>query len=829
MSHDHRNQFPRRFGRSLVVSLWVAALLGVPLFSGCGRDETPVFGAAPDDVEQLSTFVKNTYQRANYPVEVRHAVVRKMEPISKVLYRLEFSAEAEVVRPVYIQLDRKKLLDVAGWNQSAYTAAFERLGSLPPLLAERIRKNEPPIDGNTRFFRREGEEGQQLKFDGRCTARYDVSRWHFDDLDVREVGGLTTVVGAYDLNNLRIENLPPNSMLIDGKLGPERIRRIVEGLDRFVSSVNDAEKNLSEATRKEIGRLASIAEPGSCWTARIADGNLPAQEWIVEFIRTSQETDSLKVRIRHPTDLMLRRVFAGRIVAPAPAPAGAMKGMKPAGPVVALEPLDQGANLFQRTGREALTIDLDTTTNVLRLRTDQAEATLTRRTGADALPDEDVLWTEVLAKVRPGTQWTGTAQAGLEAVTDVRLTFVELRPDGSYLRALAESPDDPRTAVVFEGVIDRRALHTWPIVLRPIEESISEGRRRDFYSDPYKSPLMLTLHENGLAGRRAADVVRLTASRNIAPWSDRLKGVAEVFRSGTRLIGTTRSAEHARDAILTIAEVRDNGAYVRVVAQAKDDPYDCAIYEGRMPYEGGLIDGYALKLKKRRGGLTQSKLFDSEIDLNLELRLALEGNRVIGILRTGGIAVEDLLLDYDPAQRTAGTPTREFGDLARRTLTKGSTWRGPLLDVAGAMSVEVTLKVLEAGGADNYTIELMVPRIAGGRAVYQGVLTTDDVSVNAHCLKLQKTKGGLAAKSMMFDAEIGDARRLKLMLAPDGATLYGYTTDGFSAEPNERLMLRLVATAKPPTGAPSGTAPRAAGSATGGSSPSSLLRPVVKP
>lgn len=798
-----------------------AVCLSLVALCGCNKPE-PVFSSV-DDVEQLSNFVKNAYQRSNYPIEVTQARLNSSERISKELFRLEFTADAEVVRPSYIQLDRNKLLSAAGWDEAAYASASERLRKLPTTAADAVRKAEPPIDRETKFFRREGQEGQKLRFEGRCTARVGLSKWHFDDLAIRELSGENSVIGVYDLNNLRIERIPPNSILIDGQLGQDRLRRTVDGLKQFIAAVNDAERNVAEHSRTEVAKLAKFAEAGSCWTVTLPNGNLPPQEWLFEFIQAADDGQSLKVRIRHPTDVTRRRVYIGRVVPPSSTSAGAHATPASAGPVVALEPLDQGANLFHPGTTETLKIDLDSKTNVLRLRTNHLEGTLARRPNAEPVPTEEELWNELVADVKPGTQWTGTAQAGLEAATDVKLTFVDFRPDGSYLRALGESPNDPRTIVVYEGLINRSALHTWPVVLRPIEETYTEGFLRDFFSDGFKSPLILMPYEKGFVGRRAEDTMRFTASRNIAPWSDRMKTIAEVFQPGVRLCGSARGVENAKEVILTIAEVRDQGGYVRVVAQAKDDPFDCAVYEGRMPYNGGLVDGYALKLRKRRGGLGKERLLDAEVDLGLELRLTLEGKRAIGILRVGTTPLEDLVLDYDPAQRVPGTPTREFAALIRRNLVKNSTWRGPLVDVRQAMSTEVNMKVLDVGGADDFTIELTVPRIAGGRAVYQGVLSTDELSVNAHCLKLQKTKGGLAVKSLLFDSETGDSRRLKLMMAPDGAALFGYTTDGFGSEANERISLRLTSALKPVGGS---SGPSASGTA---APPSSLLRPVIRP
>ena len=256
-----------------------------------------------------------------------------------------------------------------------------------------------------------------------------------------------------------------------------------------------------------------------------------------------------------------------------------------------------------------------------------------------------------------------------------------------------------------------------------------------------------------------------------------------------------------------------------------------------MPYTSGLIDGYALKMTKRTAGNRPELLLSTMMDVNFNLRLAVDGRSLIGTIGYSATVVEHLDLSCADNTVTAEPLTTSAMTAAiRKSLVKNSSWRGAIFHVPESRSIEITMRVAEVGQADDYTFEFLVPRVAGGRAQFMGTLNIDDLTANTHCLKLSKTKGGAGTKSLMFDSETGDYRRLKLLFSPDGTTMYGLMSPSFGEERTETVTLRLQGAQRPAAvpvpaaaAAPAIPMPTATPSSTPSSSgppPSPLLKPV---
>jgi len=712
---------------------WATVVVTLGSLAGCTRSGS-TFGGG-DDVKLLTHHIRTTYLRAGQPVEVTTVKIKESIPISDELFRVEFDAEATLVKGTYVQLDKAKMLSGAGWDETAYVAALNQSRNLPADVRTKLDKERPTIDGETRFYRPEGNEGQKLKFEGRCTARWRSTTWNLNELEMKELDTPGAAAHtAYDLHQYKVSVLPPNSREVAGPDGQRWVKSLVEAQKKYVAAVTAASMNVAKEDADSAAQLTALAKTGTAWTVSLPAGNLPAQKWIIEFIDVSAG-EILKALVRHPTDELRRRVFAGRI----------LTGRTPE---LVLQPVENGPSLIYGGPTEELRIRPGMDGGLRVVVNNNNEGRLEPVATEATTKPEAELWAELLKRIEPGTSWTGTARTGSDAAVPIKLTFVDVKPDGSYVRAVGESPLDPITTVVFEGIVNRASVHGWPIVMRAIDSYAAEGTLRDYFA-PGGSTIVLAMRDDRFVGHRGVDALQFTSSSKIEPWAGRDQVAARIFAPGVKLTGRLVHDDGSTETDLTVMEVRDNGAYVRVLAQAKEEPYDGVVYEGRFPFSTSMIDGYALELNKRSHLSRPEILFREETGTTLRLRLALDGSSVLGVVLTSGIPQETLTLKIDDARKAAvNTSTATFSAQIKQLLVKNSQWRGSLRDLRESRSAEVFMKILDVNVADGVTMEFTIPRTGGAKCVYEGLLQLGDLRIGRKITSLvlagrDRLNGGL--------------------------------------------------------------------------------------
>jgi len=471
-----------------------------------------------------------------------------------------------------------------------------------------------------------------------------------------------------------------------------------------------------------------------------------------------------------------------------------------------------GPSLFAE-GPEKLLLKIDPDLTTTRFFTNLRNAPLSPGEKSELLPESET-WQELLARTEPGTQWSGSVTTTRGDSENVIFTVTDRKDDGSYMRVVAESTSDPFTLIVFEGSFLQRYVHGWPIVLKSTQSAIGETTLYNFFRhDENMPPVSLSLHRQGFVGMRGNDKIFLTSTRKLTPWEPRAKLVEQLFAQGARFSGRMETEDDVIEIVLTLAEIRHEGDYVRVIVQELAEPQEIAIYEGRIRKNPEFVDGYCVELVKRQSGSKKEQIFDHYIGTTLSLRLALDNSSILGIVRRPEAKIlESMKLTRMPSKSEAvSLATADFSRLIKSKFGKGMYWRGTLKDVANNRSTETTLRVMEQVG-EGLKIELTATRAGGGRAVYDGIFRLDDVSVNGYSVTLYKTEGAkvptnpraLAAyyealarapKSEVFDDQIGKARSLKLALAHDGETLLGLagTQATVRMDQGELLTLRQVA------------------------------------
>jgi hypothetical protein len=333
----------------------------------------------------------------------------------------------------------------------------------------------------------------------------------------------------------------------------------------------------------------------------------------------------------------------------------------------------------------------------------------------------------------------------------------------------------------------------------------------------------LALNGNGFIGRRGDDAVEFVESRSVESAAERAAHMASAFSAGAkfkgRLLGMQQ--EDLGGVMVTIAEIRDSGAYVRATAHATDTPQDVVVYEGRLRTERALVDGYCLELFKRtRGARTENLLNDNVQPISLLLRLTTDGGSVRGVvLNQPGTIVETMKLSPVPADLNAvSLAAATYGPFIRSKFTKGATWRGQYKNPEKSKTGDVALRVLDAT-EDGLTVEITSATLPGGRVEYEGLLRLDDVNLNAHCALLRKSVGGkppvkrppirtsatpppLPQPTDMFDTVTGRDRMLFLSFAADGETLLGVTGMNDQVQLQNAEYLTLRSTTRPAGASP---------------------------
>lgn len=799
----------------------IASFAGILLICLAGCEEASNRKFDPiKDFREFRTHLDYSLERQRSPMDITDVKLLDVIEVTDDVVRLNYLVTGKFVRSAFMQIDRAAALKRLGWDEDAVQQAAKRLRVLPAGDAAPAEQLNPLSSLPSNFFRSDSDEGVVRHFEGSCSARRRATKWAFENYDMKLVDSEKSAIGDVSLDTgvALTTSLPPDSMVINTDHGKATVQAAVSRMKDFFAAVDAVEKTVLEREQRLYQTLQSAVKKGNAWIYPIAMAGKPPISWKIDVVGSGDDGGLVRVLIRHPTDENLRRVFEGHINRAVIVDRGPYHRPERIPPQIVLHQAGAGPSLFY-VGDEQLRIVMDADDTTLRMFTNTTNAVLLAGTNDKSLPSETAAHAQLLERLTPGAQWTGSVTMEIGNYESVIFTVTNRKEDGSYLRVVAESVNDPYTIAVFEGTFNKSHVYGWPIVLRATHSAIGETKLFNFFrSDAPDLPyIALAMQDSGFVGSRGNDKIFLTATRQLEPWSERLNMVRQLFSQGASFKGRLQERHETKEIVLTIAEIRNDGDYIRVIAQLANEPQEIAIYEGRLRKEPEFIDGYSVELQKRQPGTTSGKVFDRSQGTTLSLRLALDNSAVYGVLsQSRNHFTETMKLTRQPSNSEGvSMATNDFAAMIRQKLIKGVYFRGALKDIENKRTLETTMRVMEANG-DGITVELTSSgRAGGGRAVYQGILRLDDLAVNGYCILLNKVEGTkppanprasfspTAIKTRpteIFDEVVGKTRTLRLAFSPDGEVLLGIGGNEFSNrmdEKGELLTLRPVSTNKP--------------------------------
>lgn len=758
---------------------------------GCGDAKKPF--DVKKDGERLREYMNRVTSRTDSPTEISELNVRNVSEITPDSYRLQIQAKAQFLRDSFVELKKDVVLKKAGWNSELIRTAVARLRNLPlDDVAEAERLNPLPLV-EAGFYRKEGNAGDELEFVGNCVARRRASGWDFETWVLEQTHQARKLNDtSLDANNLKFGTVPAGGLVVDDLAGQMKVKKAVDQMASFAAAVDRAEATVLAREEEQWKKLLKLSTPGHAWQVTINDSNKTPHTWLMQFVAQENQGETVRVLIRHSQDTARRRIYEGRLNRGLNVDKGPFERPPRVPPQIVLGHGGGGPSLFHALYEEKLTIDVAPNGGKVLLRTNFDQGEMIEGESVAFAQSEADLWNDWQNHIRPGTQWQGTITTKAGTSEQIILTFTEVSSDFGYVRVLLESMADPASVAVYQGYMRKQYVYGWPIVLNPIYGLRGNSKIPGFFNaeGSFKIPFSLAADGAGLLGIKGDEVMRLNGVRRLEPWPDRSQLVRKLFSPGARLAGRVRQSvyvdgdtieQRALDVIMTVAEFRGDGEYVRVVLQDKDQPNQIVTYEGNLRLDRDLVDTFCLDLKKRASATRDLTLFDYKMPVDLLFRLAPDGAEAIGIVRREKhIVIERLSLRATtPDPKTASLASVDFTPLVKEKLAKGVVWRGPFVDAYTKREAFITMKIIDAL-ADRLTVEISAPKFSP--VVYEGAFRIDDGTINGYCAQLQKKVGAPPLKSgvaerfplpILFDREIGSGRVLQLGIGLDGASVVG--------------------------------------------------------
>ena len=710
---------------------------------GCGDAKKPF--DVKKDGERLREYMNRVTSRTDSPTEISELNVRNVSEITPDSYRLQIQAKAQFLRDSFVELKKDVVLKKAGWNSELIRTAVARLRNLPlDDVAEAERLNPLPLV-EAGFYRKEGNAGDELEFVGNCVARRRASGWDFETWVLEQTHQARKLNDtSLDANNLKFGTVPAGGLVVDDLAGQMKVKKAVDQMASFAAAVDRAEATVLAREEEQWKKLLKLSTPGHAWQVTINDSNKTPHTWLMQFVAQENQGETVRVLIRHSQDTARRRIYEGRLNRGLNVDKGPFERPPRVPPQIVLGHGGGGPSLFHALYEEKLTIDVAPNGGKVLLRTNFDQGEMIEGESVAFAQSEADLWNDWQNHIRPGTQWQGTITTKAGTSEQIILTFTEVSSDFGYVRVLLESMADPASVAVYQGYMRKQYVYGWPIVLNPIYGLRGNSKIPGFFNaeGSFKIPFSLAADGAGLLGIKGDEVMRLNGVRRLEPWPDRSQLVRKLFSPGARLAGRVRQSvyvdgdtieQRALDVIMTVAEFRGDGEYVRVVLQDKDQPNQIVTYEGNLRLDRDLVDTFCLDLKKRASATRDLTLFDYKMPVDLLFRLAPDGAEAIGIVRREKhIVIERLSLRATtPDPKTASLASVDFTPLVKEKLAKGVIWRGPFVDAYTKREAFITMKIIDAL-ADRLTVEISAPKFSP--VIYEGAFRIDDGTINGYCV-----------------------------------------------------------------------------------------------
>ena len=506
------------------------------------------------------------------------------------------------------------------------------------------------------------------------------------------------------------------------------------------------------------------------------DGLLPGagrvgQPFVATFVEPARQDGSVRLLLSDPQDFATRSVWTGSPQQVDDAAGGA----GPQAWVIDLRP--EVANPeFPASSVHQIVLGVEGPDALVWKNLEQP-LPLAPRAEPIAIPTAEELRVQVEDWTQRGRVWEGTLQEPGQASRYVTLTFTESRDAGQHVRAVLESAESGFHMAPFIGTSDWNPallLAGRPINLEREARWMVVNYDWAIFGGNWTPYLQLGVGSGeelvGVAGNAR---VRLKPGAAIADPQPRADQWRNAISPGAVWMGALKLGDEPPARVrVTVAEVRENHSYVRLLAEDMEDPHRFAVYEGAVDVSDEAVDGFALTLRNKvmppRGLDRRHSLFPLWEDARHSMRLSCDGTTLLCRTHEG----ENLVLTREEVDAAVPLDRDSFAALWSEVCMRGRTWEGTVHNTA--FDVRSTVRMEFSSGPDdlgNVSVLFTVPDMPRIRMQFSGTFNPDsDLGVNGFALKLKKDAAG-QGPSILFGA-VGSVN-LHFRLATDGEHLVG--------------------------------------------------------
>ncbi len=524
-----------------------------------------------------------------------------------------------------------------------------------------------------------------------------------------------------------------------------------------------AEPDDSPRLLAQKNTLLDRVSPGKSFTATITQ--TAVSQAIMTVIEATEDGSVVIVEFENPEDESERRRYAGKLGNAPVAPGEAtLKRWD-----ITLRGTGSGAYPFNAAD-QTLLLYIDASNNVLRGSNGIAKLSFQAGESPISTPSR---FRKLLASrsksIRPGAVYKGVIKN--YDSEPISLTFTALRDGGQYVRAFARLENDEWAVAVYEG-----ALPTVNETRMKLRRNFTAGSHA--LSNKQAGELLLSFLDNGdLAGDAGGVRILLSPSKVVDPPPVMVDQLLAAMTSGRRWEGRYDDRmSPPENVVLTFAETRNQGDYLRATLTFDSRPHLITVFEGALDSKESQIEGYPVHLLNQPTVVgpkfLQTAPFQTRIR-RVYLRISYDGQTLYAYTSDGSRLKLTPLADKLPLPDLSRPAVARA---IREVVVENTNWEGVLSNLAAAKSIPVELKFGAVSDDGTEVRAIVSSKKVGnrkGKIRYQGSLRLDDQHINEYPIALKKVGGGVRPlKSTTFGATDST---LYLRLSSDKKRLTGWT------------------------------------------------------
>lgn len=754
----------------------VGLVASMTLLAGCGQP--PV--VEPD---ALKPFLAAAHREDALPLTVSSVEITASEATEKPgQVRVRFTGQDKISEDLCQPWTLEQAFAHYKFDVEQAVEGQKRWSDLRFPERDAAAKSRPEPRRFSRIHRQTRNRGDVVEISGTAVLERENETWRLIDLTTEIPDGL------HDKSLIPRSKLPKDVIVIDDAQPKNSVSEHIDQQRAFLLVVEQAERSVKERLEREHQQLLAASEVGKSWAVSLPSESGLAKKLRMTIVQRTDEGASLAVLMVNVDNPAERSIWIGALeLAPIPSDSTAT--------VTAVRRLHDGWNLTLKAVAKTTPFPVANSGNGLVVApaadglitwfNAASPVVLKLDPNAPPLPSPATLAKNLKEWTAAGQVWEGLFQQPEKKSEKMRLTFTEVRDNGQYVRAVLESLDEPWQTVVFEGSIDTNleALYCQPIRLKRELANGCEGGHplftlypgtRHITSLALMAPLSddaPMLRDGGLELKRAAPLEDFESNKT--QWK-------KALTPGTQWSGAVSFGDKPpQDVLVTIAEVRDELGYVRLLVEDKKVRTRLRILEGTLNRTDARVDGYALNvvgLQRATQPLARTSawggdLFGVQVDDKSAFRLSPDGKSLLGRTAVG----EWLTLTRE--KQPAALPMEKGAAAAhwRKKLVKGARWRGTLYNNEVEKKIEVELEITsEVDGEGNLTATIRIPQMPKARIDFVGLVRLEKPGFsNAFALDLTKKTRGVDSNSPVFGRWVDN--HVHFRFATDGDSLLGYS------------------------------------------------------